>query len=72
MGYNDSAKPPECTEAHLRFLDRLRKGGTVNMLVAGPHLAKAFGLERALSLFILKYWIATYSERHHGKIESQH
>ena len=70
MGYNDSVRPAGCTDEHLRFLDQLREGGSINMLAAAPRLASEFGLDRALSLFILKYWIATYSERHRGTLYS--
>lgn len=72
MGYNDSVRPPECTERHLRFLDGLRQRTEVDMNKSAPRLAKAFGLDGTLSLFILKYWIATYAERHRGKIQTQH
>ena len=73
MGFNDSVRPPECTERHLRFLDRVRHSVRYPdiMYHRGPKLLRVkFGMDRVLSLFIYKYWIATYVERHRGKIQS--
>ena len=58
-------RPPFVHDAHLEFLDDLRKSGVTNMYGAVPYLLQEFdGLDRKLASAILWYWIKTFSTRH--------
>lgn len=56
---------PECVEdEHLDYLDELRESAVTNMLGAGPWLERDFGLDRDTARQVLRYWMATFGERH--------
>ncbi len=45
-----------------RWLDIVRKSGTINMFGARPHLAKMFNLSEEESSAIHTEWMASFSE----------
>jgi hypothetical protein len=58
-------KPDYCTDEHLRFLDQLREGGSVNMFGASQPLREVyFELDKQQARAIVAYWMKTFSERH--------
>jgi len=57
-------RPETVTDEHLEYLDALRESGDVNMFGARPYLADEFGLDKADSSAILKYWMESFGERH--------
>jgi len=64
-------KPEIVKEKHLKYLDTLRETGVTNMYGAAPWLENAFReLGRKDARAVLKYWMATFSERH-PKLEKE-
>lgn len=57
-------KPEGLTEEHLEFLDDLRESGLTNMFGAVPYLTDTFFLTKLEAKEYLKYWMATFEERH--------
>jgi len=61
-------KPDIVTQEHLEYLDDLRDSGDTNMFGATPYLAIEFGLTIPDAHIILKYWMASFSERHQAEV----
>lgn len=57
-------RPEIVTNENLEYLDTLRGSGVTNMFGAGSWLRDAFELEKKDAAIILKYWMASFSERH--------
>jgi hypothetical protein len=57
-------RPSYALDEHLTFLDDLRESGVTNMFGAAPHLVEATDLTLKESTEVLKYWMATFSERY--------
>lgn len=58
-------RPSFVTDEHLEYLDDLREVGSVNMFAARPYLASMYPeLTKQQSIEVLKYWMATFSQRH--------
>lgn len=59
-------RPNIVTDEHLRFLDELREGGTVNM--ASPEVGRAliemYSLSPHQAREVHQYWMESFSERH--------
>lgn len=58
------ARPDFVTDEHLDYLDELRESAVTNMVGAGPWLERDFGLDRDTARKVLRYWMATFGERH--------
>ena len=56
-------KPEIVTNEHLEFLDGLRESGVTNMFGATPYIEENFGVSKADSRTILKYWMHSFGER---------
>lgn len=54
----ESIKPEGLLDAHLTFLDNLRKSGKINMTGAAIHLEKSFKLTADKADEILYYWMS--------------
>ena len=54
----------EANEEHLKYLDKLREAGDVNMLGSTPYLQQEFDLPRLDAKHIVNHWLDTYVERH--------
>ncbi len=48
----------------LEYLDSLRESGEINMYGARPYVENVFHLMSIEASAIVKYWMATFSERH--------
>jgi len=59
-----SARPENCTDENLVYLDELRESGEINMFGAKPYLVDEFELEESDAKKILLYWMDTFAERH--------
>ena len=57
-------RPEIVREAHLMFLDSLRKSGQTDMFRAGPYVQETFGVDQDQAKQILIYWMDTFSDRH--------
>ena len=67
----DRTRPTFCTDAHLTYLDRLRKSGKTNMWGAGRYLERRFLTLRGGSKSrhtsdkardVLLYWMDTFGK----------
>ena len=61
-------RPDFVTDAHLRYLDDLRKSGKINIFGARKWLEDDFGLSRTEAGEILSYWMDSFGERHNLSI----
>ena len=59
-------RPDIVDDKHLRYLDRVREIGRINMLGASPYLESTFLLNREDAKTILKYWMESFNERHNN------
>lgn len=46
------------------YLDNLRETGATNMVLAGPWIQNAFGLDKEEARAYLQEWMKTFKERH--------
>jgi uncharacterized protein YciI len=60
MPHSTIEKPAGLQQAHLEFLNFLRKSGEVNMFGAAPYLQTEFGLEKDQAKAIHVYWMKTF------------
>jgi len=51
------------TEAHAKFLEKLRKSGKTNMWMAAPFIQNKFGVSRSEAKDILLAWIKSFDEK---------
>ncbi len=57
-------RPDVVSDAHLKFLDKLRESGKTNMFGAGPYVQQRFGVSRKDASTIVVYWMQSFEERH--------
>ncbi len=54
-------RPELCTDEHLRFLDQLRAGGSVNMFGAAQVLRESYPeLDRGTARKVHAYWMKSF------------
>jgi len=55
-------RPDICTNEMLEYLDKLRKSGITNMILAGTYIKDDFELTRKEANTILTYWMKTFGK----------
>lgn len=63
MTDTETKRPDFVMDVHLRFLDELRRGGSINMFESPRALQEMFEMPRRKAIATFQYWAATFESR---------